>query len=420
LQNAVRSIAIIGNGCAAAECIKALRESGYSDAINLFADNTWPIYNPMLTTYYVAGKIDFPKLFPFGTNDELTKKFDICFHTGSPVVTLDTRGKVVVTAAGLEVAYDRCLIASGASPVRPPIEGMHSDRVYTMRTLEDAIGLKTAIEKKPSRALVVGASMVGIKLVELLHAAGIDVCLTDLATQFFPMAAHPDCAAVLAERLRDLGIDLRFGTSLSKLEETESGLCAYFAGESWPEQFDLAVVCTGVRPNIGFIDRNSVDIASGVLVNQRMETNVPGLYAAGDAAQGRNLLTGQDQIIGLWSNARYQGRTAGRNMAGKYDIYPGNIPHNITHFMNMDFVGIGDIQHFDKTSKYWDGNRFVQLFWRDELLTGANLLDCCSSSGVIRQALIKGLQHNCSSATGTVPVIQDLIIKKIMMEVGQT
>ncbi|MBP2639850.1 MAG: FAD-dependent pyridine nucleotide-disulfide oxidoreductase [Firmicutes bacterium] len=419
MSKMVKNIAIIGNGCAAVECIKALRECGCNDTIHLFSDHSYPVYNPMLTTYYVAGKIDFSKLFPFGTNDELARTFNVRFHTRSPVMTLDTTEKVIVTADGLAVSYDRCLIASGASPVRPPIEGIHSGRVYTMRTVEDAIGLKTALEQKPTRVLVVGASMVGIKLVELFRAAGIDVCLADLATHLFPAAAHPDCAAVLAERLRENGVDLRFGTSLTRLEESGAGLLAYFAGDTMPERVDLAVICIGVRANTAFVDRNCIDTAAGVLVNERMETNVHGVYAAGDVAQGRNLLTGQPQIVGLWSNARYQGRTAGRNMAGEHDVFPGNIPHNITHFMNMDFIGIGDVKNYDKMRKYWDGNHFIQLFWQEGLITGANLVDSYTSSGVIRQALIKGLQQSCVHNQGTMPLVQDLLIRKIIMEVEQ-
>jgi assimilatory nitrate reductase electron transfer subunit/3-phenylpropionate/trans-cinnamate dioxygenase ferredoxin reductase subunit len=148
-----------------------------------------------------------------------------------------------------------------------------------------------------------------------------------------------------------------------------------------------------------------------------MRTSVPGLYAAGDVAQGKNLLSGESEMIGLWSNARSQGRTAGRNMAGENESFRGNIPHNITHFMGMDFVGIGNVNDHDRTEKKYDGRTYIQLFWKGGLLVGANFLDSYTGSGVIKHALIKGLRHNRSALSDSVPLIPNQLIKNILKEV---
>ena len=254
----------------------------------------------------------------------------------------------------------------------PPIQGISSDRIYTMRTVEDAVRLKEAMARKPRKALVIGASMVGIKLVELFYQAGMEVCLADLARHIFPMAAHPECAGVIEERLIRKGIHLRFGAGIEKVEETAGGVRAYFKDSPQSEEADLLVMCIGVRANTGWLDRKQVAVDRGILVDNHMRTNVPGLYAAGDVAQGENLLSGRPEIIGLWGNARSQGRTAGRNMAGGNEVFCGNIPHNMTHFLGMDFVGIGDVNNPDRMEKKYDGKRYIQLFWKEGLLTGAN------------------------------------------------
>ena len=114
---------------------------------------------------------------------------------------------------------------------------------------------------------------------------------------------------------------------------------AYFQNSADAEEADLLIMCIGVRANTSFVDRKHVESRQGILVDEHMQTSASGVYAAGDVAQGRNLLSGEQQIIGLWANARYQGRTAGRNMAGVAEEFAGNIPHCISHFMNMDFVG---------------------------------------------------------------------------------
>lgn len=382
-------ITVVGNGCAGVEAIKALRESGYRGEIHLLAEGDWPPYNPMLTTYFVAGKIGFEGLFPYGDNESLAKRYRVIIHPGSPVVALDAERRVVANRAGLEIRYDRCLVSTGASPVLPRIEGIGSSRVYTMRTVEDALRLKQAFALRPRRALVVGASMVGIKLVELFRDAGVEVCLADLAGQLFPLAAHPQCAQAIADRLMERGVRLRLGAAIQRIEDTATGVRAHFSDGGEGEEADLLVMCIGVRPNLGFLDRRQVELRQGVLVDERMRTSAEGLYAAGDVAQGRELLSGEQQVIGLLANARYQGRTAGRNMAGIPERHAGSIPHNITHFMGMDFVGIGDVRDHDRMDVETDGRRLVMLFWREGHLVGANLLDSITESGIIKGVIIQ-------------------------------
>jgi len=415
-----KSMVIVGNGCAGAECIKALRQSGYNEKTHLFTSSRWPVSNPMLTTYYVSGKIGFYQLFPYGTNQEFCLKYEVDAYAENPVVALDARQRIVYAKSGLELKYDKCLIATGAAPVLPPVKGVGSDRIYTMRTVEDAIRLKETMTKKPQKALVIGASMVGIKLVELFHDAGMEACLVDLAEHIFPLSAHPECARVIEERLLRKGIKLRLGAGIERVEETAGGVRAYFKGRLPSEEADLLVMATGVKPNTSFINRRQVAVDRGILVDGYMRTNMAGLYAAGDVAQQENLPSGESQTRGLWSNARYQGRTAGRNMAGGSVLFPETISHSITHFMGMDFVGIGDMNGHDRTEKKYDGRRYIQLFWKDGLLIGANFLDSYTESGVIKNALIKGLRQRGPILSVFLPGIQNQLIKNILSEVEQT
>jgi NADPH-dependent 2,4-dienoyl-CoA reductase/sulfur reductase-like enzyme len=212
-----------------------------------------------------------------------------------------------------------------------------------MRTLEDALRLRQALKTNPHRALVVGASMVGIKLVEVFYEAGMEVCLADLAPQVFPLAASPECAEIITRYLEGKGIKLRLGAGIAGIETAKHGLKAYFSDHEGSEEADLAVIAIGVRPNLQFLDPAQVKIDKGLVVDDHLRTSAPNLYAAGDVAQGTNLLSGEKENIGLWANASYQGRTAGRNMAGVADVYLGSIPHNIIYFMDMVFVGMGDV-----------------------------------------------------------------------------
>ena len=383
-----KPVVIIGNGCAAVETCRGLRESGYAGGIEVFAAGSLPAYNPMLTSYYAAGKIDYSLMFPYGDSNRIFDSYQARVRADSPVSTLSAADRYV-EANGEKHAFSQCCIASGASAVVPPFPGSRLPGVYTMRTVEDAVAVKKAMEAKPTRALVVGASMVGIKLVELFWKAGMRVTLADLADRIFPLAAHPDCSRVIEERLNDAGINQRYGAALERIETAADGLAAFFKGEEEPLSVDIIILAIGVRANLSFVDREEIEVRQGVLVDSRMQTSVPGIYAAGDCAQGMNILSGEQQIIGLWANARNQGFTAGCNMAGVQREYAGEILHNITHFMGMDFVGIGDVGVGNESRVETAPGWYKQVFYKDGTVCGANFIDYYNESGLFKNALIK-------------------------------
>lgn len=396
-------IAIIGNGCAAVEACRGLRESGWSGEVDVFAAGGLPVYNPMLTSYYAAGKIEYPLLFPYGDSNAVFDKYNATLHPDSPVTALSAARRCL-TVNGREHAFDKCCIASGASALVPPIPGAKSPGVFTMRTVEDAVAVKAAMAAQPRRALVVGASMVGIKLVELFWKAGMHVVLADLADRIFPLAAHPDCSAVIEQRLEDKGIGLRFSSALERIEESGRVLSAYFKGCDEPLEVDVIILAIGVRANIGFVDRDEIAVRQGVLVDTHMETSAANIFAAGDCAQGMNLLSGQQQVIGLWANARNQGFAAGCNMAGNRREYAGEILHNITHFMGMDFVGIGDVSDENPHTVKHEKGMFKQVFYKDGQVCGANFIDFYNDSGLFKNILVKRALQRGEYGSGHGPV----------------
>ncbi len=382
---------IIGNGAAAVEACRGMRKSGFAGPIDVFAAGNLPVYNPMLTTYYVAGKIEYSLLFPYGDSNAVFEKYRATLHPNSPVTALSVKNRTVTATNGETFTFNKCLIASGASPVVPPLPGANSPKVFTMRTVEDAVALKAAMEKGPKRALVVGASMVGIKLVEMFWKAGLQVDLVDMADRIFPLAAHPDCSGIIERRLAGMGIGLRFSAALERLEDTDHGVLAWFKGDDRPIETDIVLMCVGVRPNLGFVDRAEIEVRQGVLVDMHMESSAPGIYAAGDVAQGMNLQSGQQQLIGLWASARNQGFTAGCNMGGQHREYAGEILHNITHFMGMDFVGIGDACAVDTCEIVETDNGFSQLLYKNGQVCGANFLDLYTEAGMFKNAFTKNI-----------------------------
>lgn len=377
---------ILGNGCAGAECAIALRKNGYGGVIRMFADNSLPPANPMLTTYYASERIAWETLFPYGM--DFYEKYGIEFHGGEPAVGLFNMEHEVRTEKGT-YEYEKCLAATGASAVRPPIPGCENEKVLTVRTPQDANALKAAWERRPGHVLVVGASMVGIKVVEMFCNQGTRVTLADLAPGIFPLAASEACAAIIEEDLRRRGIHLLFSSRLLAIEERADGKLLAKFGDGSVVACDYLAMCVGVRTNLGFVNNRSLAVDRGILVDGNMRSSDPDVFAAGDAAQAMNLSTGHPAVIGLLANARDQGRAAGFGMLGKQAAFPGSFPHNITHYFDVDFVGIGDVRHFEREIRYEKNGQFCQFFYTKGKLTGINTLGNMLPSGVVKNLMMK-------------------------------
>lgn len=382
---------MVGFGCAGYHAVKAMREAGYTGAIHVFTDGTDAPANPMLTTYYVAGRIPFDALTPFGPLGEIAAKFDLTVHSGQRVTTVDYGKKQVLCDDGSAWSYDKLLIATGASALVPGFAGSELPGVYTMRTVQDALQLREQLEKGDVRqAVVVGASMVGIKVVELLSEHGVKTTLADLATQIFPLATLPDTAALIEERVREKGVELLFGQGISAITG-EGRLTAHF-GEGTTRPCDLVVLCIGTRANTALAG-DALEVRRGIVVDCQMQTSLADVYAAGDCCEGRNLQSNDTQIIGLWANAAMQGETAGKNIAGKPARHEGNITHNITHFFDMDFISFGDNRKTGQLMRFAspDGTIHIQAVMDDGRMACLNILDCYAVSGILKSYFIKRL-----------------------------
>lgn len=380
--------AIIGFGCAGFHAAKSMREHGYDGEIHIYSNTDAPPANPMLTTYYVTGALAYEGMFPFGALDVLQEEYGLIIHRNEPVAALDSAQRKLTLRDGRTAFFDHVVLATGASALVPPIPG-----VFCMRTVEDAARLRERLDQGVRSAVVIGASMVGIKLVELLHKRGISVTLADMAPHIFPTAALPEVAAEIEDRLTAQGISLYFSRPIEAIEGAENGLeVCLGGGQRLP--CDIALLCIGTRANTQLAD-DGIRVGRGIVVNDRMETSAPGIYAAGDCCEGNNLLTGQTQIIGLWDNAARQGETAGANIAGVQPSasYPGNITHNITHFMDMDFIGLGDIRMQGERRTFpLPGRRGrVDLVVQNGRMVCVNILDQYRISGVLKHFLLKSL-----------------------------
>lgn len=390
--------AIIGFGCAGYHAAKAIRESGDRTPIDVYEATKEPPANPMLTTYYAGDKLSLEGAYPFGSMAQIMKELNLHVLDGVKVQSVKPYEKVVITADQKMVSYDKILIATGASAILPPMKGLPDPRVFVMRTMADAQSLKDYLAaKEVKRALVVGASMVGIKVAELFYKKGIDTTIADMAPFLFPLAAYESTGRELERRLQEKGFHFKWSAGIEEI--TRDG--ARFSDHT-EVPADIICLCIGTRANLELaanletVQGSGLEIRRGLVVNHRMETNIEGIYAAGDCCEGTNLQTGETMIIGLWANAGSQGQTAGQNMAGIPSEYQGNIVHNITHYMDTDFIGLGDTRLPGKRISWGDirGDFYIEAVLDGKRLQSMNIIGGREVSGILKSWLMKRIQDD--------------------------
>ena len=290
--------AIIGFGCAGYHCAGQIRKMDPQGSVTVFSEHSGSPYNPMLTTYYIAGLLPREGMLPFGTLDEAAARLQLEIYSDCQVTRVHGKTREIQLEDGRRMKFDRILIATGASAWAPPIPGLKPGEAFSMRTMADADRLRLALNNRPIRqAVVIGASMAGIKVAELLNNRGISVTLADLAPGIFPLAACGEVAGEIERRVEQTGVSLAFGCTIESVShEGENLICSMTDGRAVHAQ--LVVLCIGTRANTGLADPVEILINRGIVVNERMETSCPGIYAAGDCCEGTDLLAGNTKIIG--------------------------------------------------------------------------------------------------------------------------
>lgn len=392
----MEKMAIVGFGCAGYRAAEAIRRAGCDAQIDVYSDTELPPYNPMLTTYYVKGAIPYEALFPFGPLEKIIKETGIRFHGKMPVTGLLPDEKLLRFADGTERQYDKILLSTGASAVMPPLPGIDLPGVFKMRTAQDAVQLRKTLEKgKIKSALVIGASWVGIKVVEDMVAYGVPCTLVDGAKWMFYVAAFEETAKRAQADLESKGIQVACGQMLSSIQREADGRLTAVMQNGRRFTADTIAVCIGVRMNVGWLRDSGIEMNRGVLVDYAMRTNYEGIYAAGDCCEAIDTQTGTHRNIGVWLNANRQGRIAGTNMAGGHMEFDTNILLNLAHYLDYDFISIGDISACkpeDEVYEYEDGRYYIRAVRDGGAVKCINVIGSADSNGVIKNAFIHAIE----------------------------
>jgi NADPH-dependent 2,4-dienoyl-CoA reductase/sulfur reductase-like enzyme/rhodanese-related sulfurtransferase len=310
-----KRILIVGGVAGGASCAARARRLGEGCEIVVFDRGAFVSFANCGLPYFVGDVIHEERDLIVATPELFKNRFNIEVRVRHEVLQINARDKTIEvknlnTGEVKTEPYDALVLSPGAQPIRPPLPGINLPGIYVVRTIPDSQKIREAVEKA-SHAVVVGAGFIGLEMAENLIRRGLAVTIVEMADQVLP-PLDPEMAAMVSERLRENGIDLRLGSGVTGFEQTSQGQLRVNTSEGKAVETDFVILAIGVRPESSLAKESGLKLGKrgGIQVDQQMRTSDPNIWAVGDAVEVHEIVTDTAQMIPLAGPANRQGRIA--------------------------------------------------------------------------------------------------------------
>ena len=369
----MKKYVIIGNGSAAVGCIEGIRSIDKDGEIIVISEEKHAVYSRPLISYYLEGKTNLERMKYRGDSFYDDNKCKVIY--GKRAVSLVEGKKQAELDDGTRLDYDELCVATGSRPFVPPFEGLDSvQNKFNFMTLDDTLALEAKLTKD-ARVLIVGAGLIGLKCAEGILDRVKDITVCDLAERVLSSILDAECAAVVQKHLETKGMKFMLGDTAVRFEKNQ----AYMkSGEVVP--FDILVLAVGVRANTELVKAANGNVNRGIVVDDKMQTSIPSVYAAGDCAEGFDSSIGANRVLAILPNAYMQGHTAGVNMAGGDAAFDNAIPMNSIGFFGLHMMTAG-VYDGEMIEEKTDGG-MKRFFVKDGRLGGFILIGETERAGI--------------------------------------
>jgi len=382
---------VVGSSHAALEAVTAIRMHDPEGSLTLLTRDPHLPYSPTVLPYVVSGRSAPDGIFL--RDEKFFAENHVQLKRGTALKVLHAERNAAELADGSEIAYEKILLATGASPAIPPIPGIEQVSYHVLRTLDDATKLSAAI-KRSKQAVVLGAGLVGMHAAENLVKVGAGVTVVEMAKQLTDGYFDPVAAQLIEKAFTDNGARILTGSRVVKLAPSAIGTTLTLENGTTLEA-DLLLVATGVRPNMDYLAGSAVEHDKGILVSDSMQTSVANVWSAGDCAQARGFFTDAKVMNAILPDATEQGRIAGMAMAGDPGVktYPGGVPLNTYHFFGRHAISVGSskvpegaevVTRFDEAS-----GRYLKAIFLEGRLLGIYGVNEFFDGGVMCQLILR-------------------------------
>ena len=375
---------IVGAGPAAVAAAETLRSSAPSASIAIISRENISPYSRMALPYFLTGMITQSGTY-LRKSDDHYKNLQITLYHAT-VTSIDPQQKILHLASGRELGYGKLLIATGASPIKPPLPGLDLPGVHHCWTLDDA---KAIAERAGEGANIVlmGAGFIGCIILEALMARGAKLTVVEAEDRMVPRMMDEIAGNMLKTWCENKGMIIATSTRVTGLSEEGSKLQVNMDNGS-SELADLVVVATGVKANIDFAQGIGLEINEGIKIDHYMHSNIPDIYAAGDCAQGRDFSTGFWSVHAIQPTATEHGHIAALNMTGQKAAYKGSLNMNVLDTAGLISSSFGQWQGIEggetASSIDADNYRYTHLAFDGDQLIGALTIGRTNNIGILR------------------------------------
>jgi NADPH-dependent 2,4-dienoyl-CoA reductase/sulfur reductase-like enzyme len=377
---------ILGNGPAGVVAAEAIRSADAQAEIVLVGAEAEPSYSRMAIPYLLEGNIDESGTYLRKTTGHFESLRIRELHMRA--VSLDTAKRTILFNDGHFESYDRLLIATGSHAVRPPIPGIDLPQVQTCWTLDDARAIAN-LAKPGSRVLQIGAGFIGCIIMEALHKRGVQLTVVEMGDRMVPRMMTPKAGGMIKRWVESKGIRVLTTAGVQRIDEGGDEAPVVVQVSTGDRiACDLVICAAGVAPNAAFLEGTEVHIGKGVRVDERMETSVPGIYAAGDVAEAPDLFAGVHMVSAIQPNAVEQARIAAINMAGGKAKLPGVLAINVLATLGLISSSFGQWwgEEGGQSAEMVDDEnyRYLSLQFKGDVLIGATSIGLTDQVGVLR------------------------------------
>jgi NAD(P)H-nitrite reductase large subunit len=389
---------IIGGGPAATNCIEAIRETDSESKISLICDE--PAHSRMALPYWLAGNI--PREHTHTADDAHFQQQGVEARIGNCVAKVDPGANSVTLDDGSSLEFDNLLIATGSSPLAPPIPGTDLPGVQPLWTLAHTeSALKAAESLEHPRVVLVGAGFIGFIMLNAMFKRGWKLSVVERESHVLPRMLDAESAGFVQNWLGSQGVDVHAGTTVQEIKQGDGGAKLVQLDNGNQIEADIVVIATGIKANLDLVDGSGIETDQGILVNDQMQTNSANIYAAGDVAQGPVLFGDQSAVHAIQTTAVDHGRVAGANMAGDEVHYAGSLLMNIVDICGLQGASFGawdDPGAEAMTISNPSGFIYRKLLWRDDQLVGAIFTGRPDDMGMLTDVgMVKGILQTQTS-----------------------
>lgn len=340
-------IVIVGGVAGGATAAARIRRLNEQAEVIVFERSGYVSYANCGLPYYIGGVIEDPSELTLQTPESFWRRFRIDMRVRHEVIAIHPDQKTVVVrnltnGEEFEEHYDKLLLSPGAKPMRPAFPGMGLENLFTLRTVEDTLRIRTFIEqKKPQSVILAGGGFISLEMAENLRELGMKVTIVQQLKQLMN-PFDPDIATFIHAKMRAKGVNLMLGHSVEGFEPNGDEIKVLLKGEQ-SVTADMVILAIGVNPDTCLAKEAGVELGlrGSIVVNDRMETSVPDIYAVGDAVQIKHSITGTDTLVSLAGPANKQGRIAADNICGGDSRYLGAQGSSVIKVFDMTAASTG-------------------------------------------------------------------------------